>query len=83
MTVPKKSLTARFSGSGDGRSNTDETEPSFWVSRSLPRGTAMYEQVLVQSRGYRITLLTVDEAEAEDEDDEYVRDRAEQPPTFR
>ena len=43
----------------------------------------MYEQALVQSRGYRITLLTVDEAEAEDEDDEYVRDRAEQPPTFR
>ena len=44
------------------------------VAKRLPRGTAMYEQVLVQSRGYRITLLTVDEAEAEDEDDEYVRD---------
>jgi len=43
----------------------------------------MYEQVLVHGEGYRITLLTIDDAEEEDEDDEYARERAEQRPTFR
>lgn len=81
--IPKKSLTARFSGSGDGCSNTDETEPAFWISGRLPRGGEMYEQVLVQGKGYRITLLTIDEAEAEDDDEEYARDRSEWRPSFR
>ena len=41
----------------------------------------MYEQVLVQGRGYRITLLTIDDTEADDEDDEH--ERSEWNPTFR
>ena len=81
--IPKKSLTHRFAGAGDGCSNTDETEPSFWTNSSLRRGTTMCEQVLVQGKGYRITLLTIDEAEAEDDDDEYERDRSEWRPSFR
>lgn len=83
QTIPKKSLTQRFSGTGDGCSNTDETEPSFWTNSDLRRGTLMLEQVLVQGMGYRITLLTIDEAKAEDDDDEYERDRSEWRPSFR
>jgi Zn-dependent peptidase ImmA (M78 family) len=83
MAIPKKSLTARFSGSEDGCSNTDETEPSHWISRDLRRGATMLEQVLVQGNGYRITLLTIDETESEDEDDSYGRERSEWNPRFR
>jgi hypothetical protein len=83
QSMPKKSITQRFSGAGDGCSNTDETEPSFWISRQLRRGTTMYEQVLVRGKGYRITLLTVDEDEAEDDDDEYEREQSEWRPGFR
>jgi len=49
----------------------------------IPRGSELYEQVLVQGKGYRITLLTIDTEEAEDDEDEYERERAEQRPTFR
>ena len=81
--MPSKSLSQRFSGGGDGCSNTDETEPSYWTDTALRRGATMYEQVLVQGKGYRITLLTVDEDEAEDDDDEYERERSEWKPGFR
>jgi hypothetical protein len=83
MPVPRKSLTACYSGCEGDCSNTDETEPSFWISRELPRGANMLEQVLVQADGYRITLLTIDETKSEDEDDTYDRERSEWNPTFR
>jgi hypothetical protein len=43
----------------------------------------MLEQVLIQGRGYRITLLSVDESESDDEDEEYANERSEWEPTFR
>jgi hypothetical protein len=42
----------------------------------------MYEQVLVQSAGYRITLLPIVEAECEDYDEEGARDGADWRPKF-
>lgn len=82
--IPKKSLTSRFSGAGDGCSNTDDTESSLWISKRLSHGTEMYEQVLVQGKGYRITLLTIDELETEEDDEEeYASDRSERRPYFR
>lgn len=81
--VPTKSVTARFSGGGDACSDSQSIEPTLWAQNPLRAGAEMYEQVLVQSGGYRITLLTVDEAECDDEDDGYVRERSEWNPRFR
>jgi hypothetical protein len=53
QSLHRKSLTATFEGRADGCSNTESTESSYWTSRSLKDGVEMYEQVLVQSRGYR------------------------------
>lgn len=43
----------------------------------------MLEQVLIQGGGYRITLLSIDESEGDDEDEEYVIERSEWEPRFR
>jgi hypothetical protein len=81
--IPAKSLTATFIGEGDGCSDSESVEPSLWIQGSLRRNAEMYEQVLVQSGGYRITLLTIDQTDSDDEDEEYVRERSEWNPSFR
>ncbi|HNP63705.1 MAG TPA: ImmA/IrrE family metallo-endopeptidase [Woeseiaceae bacterium] len=82
QSVQPKAVTAKFTGDIDDCSDSSPTEPSFWISARLARGAEMYEQVLVQGKGYKITLLTIDETEAEDEDDEYERERSEWKPTY-
>jgi hypothetical protein len=83
QAIPARSLTARFGGSSNSCSDTDVTEPALWLSSSLARGVEMLEQVLIQGGGYRITLLSIDESESDDEDEEYVNERSEWDPRFR
>jgi hypothetical protein len=82
QVVPARSLTALFAD-GAGCSNNESAEPALWLQNPLPPGANMYEQVLVQSGGYRITLLTIDRNECDDEDDNYTRERSEWSPRFR
>ena len=42
----------------------------------------MWEEVLLQGSGYRLTLLSLDETDAEDDDDEYERERSDWNPRF-
>ena len=44
-------------------------QPSYWVQKELRDGAEMYEQVLVQEKGYKLTLLQIDESGCDDEDD--------------
>jgi hypothetical protein len=78
--LPHKSLTATYEGQLDDCSNTELANCSHWISSELRRGAELFEQVLVQGKGYRITLLSVDESECEAAE---VDDRAEWRPTFR
>jgi hypothetical protein len=82
-SIPNRSLTAKFFGGGDGCSDCESAEPSLWLQGALRRNAEMYEQVLVQSAGYRITLLTIDQSESDDEDEEYIRERSEWNPQSR
>jgi hypothetical protein len=82
--VHRKSVTATFEGSTGECSDMEETEASYWTDSSTNSGSQMYEQVLCQQRGYRLTLLTLGSniAESEDDEDEYVRDRSAWNPIF-
>ena len=82
QAVHGKSATACFDGDEDGCSDTDSVVPALWTEKELRPGSEMYEQVLVQSGGYRITLLSIDESECDDDDEEYARDRADRRPRF-
>jgi hypothetical protein len=81
--VPRHSITATFDGGVDGCSDTESIEPSLWTTKTLNRGVEMLEQVLVQGNGYRITLLTLDESESEEEGEEYAREKSEWNPRFK
>ena len=64
MAVPRDALIRSFREPKDSISDIDETDPSGWQLRER-RGLELYEQVLVQSDGWGVTLLT---AEMEDDD---------------
>ena len=83
--VHRESITATFEGSEGECSDMEETEASYWTDSAKKRGSPMYEQVLCQQQGYRLTLLALDliSAEFEDDEEEYVRDRSAWSPTFR
>jgi hypothetical protein len=82
QAVHGKSATARFDGGEDGCSDADSVVPALWTEKELRPGSEMYEQVRVQSGGYRITLLSIDESECDDDDEEYARDGADWRPRF-
>jgi hypothetical protein len=82
QAVHGKSATARFDGGEDGCSDTDSIVPALWTDKELRTGAEMYEQVLVQRGGYRITLLSIDESGCDDDDEEYARDRSDWRPRF-
>lgn len=65
--VPAQSMTARYTG--DGLSSLEEVETSTWFDdeRKL-RNASLYEQVLVQAKGFRLTLLSLDLQDEEDEE---------------
>lgn len=68
MAVPRDAQVQLFKEPPGSISDVDETEPSGWQLRET-RGLELYEQVLMQSDGWGLTLLTA-EIEDEDEDEE-------------
>jgi IrrE N-terminal-like domain len=83
--VHRKSVTATFQGSPGECSDMRETEASYWIESERSRGLQMYEQVLCQQEGYRLTLLSIETNpdEVEDDEEDPVRDRSTWRPTFR
>jgi len=57
-----------------------EADVETWMDRPL-RGKTLYEQYLQQANGYGLTMLTLDDAEDDEEEDEAV-ERAWAPPRF-
>jgi Zn-dependent peptidase ImmA (M78 family) len=69
--LPPGSLSARVLTEPGHLSEWTETSPTIWFGalRSIA-GRAVYEQILEQQHGYRLTMLTIDEVPDEDEPDE-------------
>jgi hypothetical protein len=60
-----------------------EADPETWMD-GPPKGTILYEQYLQQANGYGLTMLTLDDAEEpQDDDEEEAVERAWAPPKFR
>lgn len=60
MQIPRGSLTHRFQGAPGALSSMDSSEFSFWTD-APPRNREIFEQVLVQENGFRLTLLVLEE----------------------
>lgn len=73
--LPRQCRTAHFDQPVGTVSDWDEVDAAQWLlsgrGRRLP---ALYEQALVQQDGYRLTLLTADAVDEEEEDEEAVSD---------
>jgi Zn-dependent peptidase ImmA (M78 family) len=82
LGVPKDTITKRYRGEPSTYSEIEETDPGSWTTTATKRGLQFLEQVLAQSTGYRLTLLSLDESECGDDDDEEVRQRSEWNPTL-
>jgi hypothetical protein len=67
--IHPRTLTVTFEGDLDSCSNTDATTCSAWINSELRDGAELYEQVLVQGKGYRVTLLSLDESGCDDAED--------------
>lgn len=80
--IHRKSSTATFAGNADGCSDSQPTNTAYWTNSSLKRGAEIHEQVLIQGNGYRLTLLTMDESECDDDDEQYERERSDWNPRF-
>lgn len=70
MELSRDCVTRRFTGDIGACSSLDSTEPSFWTDRAL-RGREMFEQVLTQQDGWRLTLLVCEESEEEEDDERF------------
>lgn len=80
--IPRGSITKKQQGEPGTHSEIEETETATWTIKETKRGLQFLEQVLIQSNGYRLSLLTLDESECEDEEDEWVREQSEWNPTL-
>lgn len=69
MPLPTECLTLRFKVANDPVSNMVELPAHVWVENSRGIG-ALYEQVFVQEEGWAMTLIAVDEEEADEEDED-------------
>lgn len=70
QVVHRNTLTATFNGPDDDCSNMDAAEAAMWLSSGLKNNAELFEQVLIQKNGYRLTLLCVDETNVDDDDDD-------------
>lgn len=66
MAIPRDALARTFKESPGSVSDIESTEPSGWRMREK-RGLEVYEQVLLQTGGWGLTLLTTELAEDDDE----------------
>ncbi len=70
QAIHRKCLTATFQGAEDECSNVEAVDCSTWLGEALPQGQELYEQVLVQRDGYRLTLLSLSVEDEGKHDDE-------------
>ncbi len=70
-TVPRQSYTARRDIPYGEPTDCEEVDGATWLqTRRGHRAPALYEQVLVQQDGYRMTLLSFDEDAVETQEEE-------------
>ena len=82
--LPPNSLSAKGRGEVGFISNWLEMSAAVWLGASPRiRGKQLYEQYLVQSDGYRMTMLTLDDVPDEDEPDEDEELESSWTPRFR
>ena len=80
--IHRATTTAAFRGSIRDISTMESVEPSLWIDSEAQVRRELYEQVLVQSNGYRSTLLTLGPKDADDEDDTGAAEHARWNPQF-
>lgn len=68
--IPRDSLTKLFTGAPGDISEQEETEPDLWIGSGEARNWDMWEEVLIQEGGYRMTLL-IAEKNLREQDDFY------------
>lgn len=69
--LPRNSISASKQSQPGQMSAWSETAPEIWLSASHRfRNKVLYEQFLDQANGYRLSMLTIDDAPDEDELDE-------------
>ncbi len=68
VPLPADCLTRRFRMANDPVSGLVEVPAHVWIEKTRNIG-ALYEQVFVQEDGWAMTMLAVDDAEEEEEDD--------------
>lgn len=68
--VHRDSLTKSFAGASGDISDQEETDPHLWTNSRDARNWDMWEEVLIQEGGYRMTLL-VAEKNSREQDDNY------------
>jgi len=68
--LPWQSCAASFSGDAGNISDWNEVDAGVWTDVDKHSFSVIAEQTLVQSNGFRMTILTFDDEELED-DDEY------------
>jgi len=75
-----KTISARHAA---GLSGQDEVDACHWLPKDLRDNTVLYEQVLVQGNGYKLTLLSLDESGCEEDDEAEASERSAYDPRFR
>lgn len=69
--LPTEAISARQQGEPGRMSEWSETAAEIWIGTSHRlRGRVLYEQFLHQANGYRLSMLTIDDAPDEEEPDE-------------
>jgi len=71
--VHSKTLTATYSGQPGAISDQDECDPFLWLDSQIAREWEMWEEVLIQQDGFRMTLLVAERSSHEE--DEELSDR--------
>lgn len=82
MPVPSTVLSRKFDGLPGDHSDQEEVDPLDWEIQSMPKGTRLIEQVLLQINEYQLTLLYMEMSEVLDDDDEYAEYEASKLPYF-
>jgi hypothetical protein len=67
--VHRKTLSAIFSGEPGRISEQEEADPHLWLESRDARNWELWEEVLVQQDGYRMTLLIGEESSNEENDE--------------
>ena len=67
--IPRSSLTAKFTGLPGAVSDQEEADPHTWLAlRDAPKWQ-LWEEMLIQQDGYRMTLLVAEESSYEEDKD--------------